>query len=471
MTRDRLFTARRSVRHTLLVVVLGASSSMPLAARQKTTVIRGGSLFDGTSTTVVPNPGIVIRAGKIMAVGNALDLGGSEPRLIELDDDDVLLPGLFDLHAHYSVTLAGEPRTEEFRAQPAIYLANGVTSTFPAGEYDPDGMGALRTRIDRGEQAGPRIFNSGPYFGSARPGWDHAVSRQWIYDEVDRWAERGVRGFKAKGIRPEHLEPLIERAHQHGLTVTGHLGSGYRGTVNPRDAILMGIDRVEHFLGGPAFPAEQSAYASFPTFRPDSPEFLEILDLFKRHGVTYDATIVAYAYFGASADTLDTWTDEQRFFSPKVRDWLAARGGRPGPPNEQFDAIYEVKCPIVKAFHDGGGTLSLGTDQPSRGRFLPGFSIHREIQQYVRCGIPPGEVLQIATQNNARAIGVSESLGTIEVGKLADMFVVSGNPLEDIRRTRDVRWVMKGGRLFRPEELLKAVEGILEPGAGGPTRR
>ena len=121
MVRDKHLAVGPSLlRRTLLVVALGASSTLPAAARQTTTVIRGGSLFDGTGTTVVANPGIVVRAGKIMSVGGAPDLEGSESRVIELADDEVLLPGLFDLHAHYSVTLAGEPRTEEFRAQPAI---------------------------------------------------------------------------------------------------------------------------------------------------------------------------------------------------------------------------------------------------------------------------------------------------------------------------------------------------------------
>ena len=162
---------------------------------------------------------------------------------------------------------------------PTVYLANGVTVTFSAGEYDPDGMLQLRKRIETGQQVGPRLLNSGPYFGRVRRGWRNITPEQ-IRQDVDTWVERGVGGFKAKAIGPDHLKILIERAHKHGLTVTGHLDSGYRGSVNPRDAVLMGIDRIEHFLGGDAMPPTKSAYASLAGITSDMPEFKKEVQLF-----------------------------------------------------------------------------------------------------------------------------------------------------------------------------------------------
>ena len=103
-----------------------------------------------------------------------------------------------------------------------------MTSTFPAGEYDPEGMMEARKRIDSGEQIGPRTYNSGRYFGTARRGWNPNATTADIYRDVDAWAAKGARAFKAKSIAPEHLKALVERAHQHGLTVTAHLESGFR---------------------------------------------------------------------------------------------------------------------------------------------------------------------------------------------------------------------------------------------------
>jgi imidazolonepropionase-like amidohydrolase len=201
-------------------------------------VITGGQLFDGVRDTLVPNTGLIVRRGIFLEAGSNLsarDLAAAE--VIRLDPDQTILPGLFDLHAHYAVDLFGAGRVDEYTANPLIFLGNGVTSTFPAGEVDPEGMMAARRRIERGEQIGPRIMSSGPYFGSARPGWQAAKETpDQIRKEVDEWAARGVKGFKAKGIQPAQLEALIDQAHRYGLTVTGHLDSGARNSVNPRDA-------------------------------------------------------------------------------------------------------------------------------------------------------------------------------------------------------------------------------------------
>ena len=212
-------------------------------------------MFDGLHDTLIPNTGIIVRRGIFLEVGANLagrDMGAAQ--VVRLAPTETILPGLFDLHAHYAVQLFNDDtRVDEYTANPLIFLGNGVTSTFPAGEVDPEGMMGARRRIERGEQIGPRIASSGPYFGSARPGWKSAAETpDQIKKEVDEWATKGVMGFKAKGIQPPQLAALIGEAHRYGLTVTGHLDSGFRNSVNPRDAIDMGIDRIEHFMGGDA---------------------------------------------------------------------------------------------------------------------------------------------------------------------------------------------------------------------------
>ncbi|MBT8335123.1 MAG: amidohydrolase family protein, partial [Gemmatimonadetes bacterium] len=431
-------------------------------------VVTGGRWLDVNTGALVDNEGIVAVGGRLLTVGSldvAVDL--DDARRLELSDDQVVLPGLIDLHAHYNVQLMGRPRREELVATPVLWLANGVTSTFPAGAYDPEGMYDLRLRIQAGEHPGPRLLTSGPYFGQTRPGWT-PLSRDSLFAEVDFWAARGAVGFKAKNADTQTVRWLVERAHHHGLTVTGHLGSGFRGSVNPRDAVLMGIDRIEHFLGGAAFPDDRTAYASFPEFRPDTPEFDEIVALFKAHDVTYDPTVTAYAYYGIegkSHPALEFWTDESRFLAPDVRAWVESGG--PDFNVASFDDILNVKCPLVRAFHEAGGRLALATDHPSWGVWLPGFVAHREMHALTLCGIPESDVLRIATLNGARALGMSDHLGSLEPGKWADLFVVDGDPLADIRVTRDVRWVVKSGAIYDAAALLESIEGALTaPGAG-----
>ncbi|MDA2926114.1 amidohydrolase family protein [Acidobacteria bacterium AH-259-G07] len=131
--------------------------------------------------------------------------------------------------------------------------------------------------------------------------------------------------------------------------------------------------------------------------------------------------------------------------------------------NTQFEKIYWVKRKTIRAFYQAGGLITLGTDHPSTGEYLSGFSTHRELHTLVLSGIPPAAAIKIATINGARALNVSHKLGSIEPGKFADLFVVTGNPLKNIRNTRNVRLVMKSGQVYDSKALLKSVEGNLGP--------
>lgn len=426
--------------------------------------LRGGWLFDGLGDERVRNPGIVIRGGKFLEVGadlNRRDLAGAE--VIDLDDEMTILPGMFDLHAHYNMNLVGLGRVDEWTYNPLIYLANGVTSTFPAGEMDPEPMNAARERINNGTQVGPRIFNSGPYFGSFRLGWNPEATDEQIRGEIDQWAARGAGGIKVKGITPEHLRVVLDQAHKHGLTVTGHLyGHGFRNTVSVKEAIEMGIDRIEHSLYEPAEILEED-------FSTDDPGFVEIIDLFLKHRVYYDATMSVYGTFGQADDpeVFTDWVDERKFFTPYFQKYLESHpyGGRP----EAYRTLHFKKRLTLKAFYDAGGAplITMGTDHPGWGRYTGGFSSHRELLCLALTGISTADVLKIATINGARALGVGDKLGSIEVGKFADLFVVEGNPLADIRHARDVRLVIKSGQVYDPKVLLARAEGKIGPSGPG----
>ncbi|MFK7819337.1 MAG: amidohydrolase family protein [Planctomycetaceae bacterium] len=440
------------MRTLLLIVVMSGS----LLSQDKPLFVSGGQRFRTEQGDFVRNDGILIEDGRFKSITSASDAPNATK--LELADDQFILPGFIDLHAHYNVKLLRK-RREEFRVMPTVYLANGVTVTFSAGEYDPDGMLQLRKRIESGEQAGPRLLNSGPYFGRVRRGWRNITDEQ-IRQDVDTWAERGVGGFKAKGIGPDHLKVLIEQAHKRGLTVTGHLDSGYRGSVNPRDAIEMGIDRIEHFLGGDAMPATRSAYASLAKITTDMPEFKKQVQLFIDRGTYFDCTITAYGYFGKRGEEYDYWMDEREFFTPYIQEIVKKRKPQ---IMMQFDAIYRAKLKTIAAFHKAGGKISVGTDHFSNGLFLPGFGYHRELDALVRGGIPNADVLRIATLNGAKAMKIDDDHGSIEAGKVADLCIVSGDPLQNIRNTRNVNTVVRAGKVFDAKKLLQGVKGQLGP--------
>lgn len=464
-------TVRFAILSLGLVVGIGACS--PGAERSQTSsdviVVRGGGLFDAIGDAVVPNPGIVIENGRFSAIdaASADEAVGAGASVVEVGPEEVIIPGLFDLHAHYHLTIADDGRVDETKAYPAMFLANGVTNTFPNGEPSPEEMRALQSRLRSGEQVGARLHRTGPYFGAARVGWDPEFTTEDIHRQVDALAAEGVAGFKAKTITAPHLEALIERAHSYGLTVTGHLGSGFRNSVNPRDAVTMGIDRIEHFMGGDAMPATRSAYASLVEMTPDMPEFEKVMQLYIDKGANFDATLSAYGYSGGrDPEVYDDFADELSYLTPYARQLVEERAAAgPRRVSEQFEQIYWVKQKLIKRFYDFGGEdlITLGTDHPSTGEFFSPFSVHRELQVFVKSGIPAASALKFATINAARALRMDEDLGTIEPGKIADLVVLRGNPLEDIRNTRNVRTVFIEGVAHDAQALLATAKGKIGP--------
>ena len=441
---------------------LGTRPPSSVAQKPQDVAIVGGHYFDTDVPGFLPNQGILIRDGKFRVVNSELDPESlTDTRVIALDDSQYILPGIVDCHAHYNVKLLKQ-RREEFHVIPIQYLANGVTVTFSCGEYLPEQMLQLRKDIESGKKVGPRLLNSGPYFGLARQPW-HADPDQ-VREEVDFWAARGVGGLKAKLIDPPSLQALIDQAHKHGLTVTGHLDSGYNNSVNPATAIDMGIDRIEHFLGGDGMPDTTSAYASLARITPDMPEFKAIVQKFIEHGVCFDATISAYGYFGNRETFYDYWYDEPALFTDYVREKIALRlAENPRRPMARFQQIFEAKQSTIDDFFRAGGLITLGTDHFSDGSYLGGFGAHREMQVLHAAGIPAAEVIKIATINGARALKIDNQHGSIEAGKSGDLCIIQGNPLQDIKNTRSVQHVVRKGIVYDPQKLLQECRGRLGP--------
>jgi predicted amidohydrolase len=221
--------------------------------------IHGGWLFDGISDTRRRNSGILIKGGKIAAIDvpETSNLK-NESTVIELADTATILPGLIDLHAHYNLDFIDRGRVEEVEFNGLVFLANGVTTTWSAGEFYPERIITQRNRIESSNAIGPRLFSSGPYFGAFRCeysvkvaddeciAWPNDITEQEIRDEVDKWARKGVVSIKIKQATPSEAQIIIEQAQKNDMTTTGHLANyNAEYDVSTRDAIRMGIDRIE----------------------------------------------------------------------------------------------------------------------------------------------------------------------------------------------------------------------------------
>jgi imidazolonepropionase-like amidohydrolase len=432
-------------------------------------VIRGGWLFDGISDDRRKNSGIVIRDGKIVEVdADIQDKIISATTVIDLAESDTILPGMIDLHAHYNLDLVDKGRTEEVVHNGIIFLANGVTSTWSAGEYYPQRVIEQRDLVDAGEATGPRLFASGPYFGAFRceysiktaaddcPAWPNDISEAEIRSEVDYWAEQGVVSIKIKQATPGEAKILIEQAHKHGMTTTGHLSNyNVEYDVHLRDAILMGIDRIEHQV-------------TLGSGGPKSAEMDQMIDLIIKHQVFYDANLQMYGGINLRNELGQdmSWVDEAKYFTPYAQALLEKRG--PPPPESDAAEYAQRVLELNRLYESGGGNLLIvGTDEPVYTTLLPGFAFHRELLAMVHAGLPNVVVLKAATINGANALGIGDKLGSVEAGKLADLYVANGNPLADIKSAREVRLVIKAGVVYDPETLLHSAEGMIGP--TGPT--
>lgn len=428
-------------------------------------MIRGGWLFDGVSNTRRQNTGIVIREGKIVEVDADLhEKIFTASNVIDLSDSETILPGMIDLHAHYNLDIVDVGRVEEVIYNGMIFLANGVTSTWSAGEYYPERVLEQRDLVDSGEGAGPRFFASGPYFGAFRceysvktaaddcSAWPNDITEEEIRAEVDKWAEQGVVSIKIKQATPGETKILIEQAHKRGMMTTGHL-SNYEGEydVDLRDAILMGIDRIEHQI-------------TLGSGGQESDEMEQMIDLIIKHQVYYDANLQMYGGINLRKELGSEmiWANEAKYFTPYAQALLEKRGD---PPPESDEAEFAQRVLELNRLYESGGEnlLLVGTDEPVYTTLLPGFAFHRELLAMVYAGLPNISVLKAATINGANALGVADRLGSIEPGKLADLYVTKGNPLNNIKTARNIQLVIKNGVIYDPDTLLKSAEGMIGP--------
>jgi hypothetical protein len=358
------------------------------------------------------------------------------------------------------------------------FLAFGITG-FRNPSAGANGIGGtgLRDRLSRGEVVGPRMWTAGPLIdapGSIWPFAEIVTSEDEIRAVVRRQAGQRVDYIKLyTGLDPALVTAAIDEAHRHGLKVIGHLGrTGWAA------AARAGIDAVTHTGGSrPAWELlpfdRQQAFAGLysPNPKPllqqqvieavklldiNAPSVASLISTLAEEQVEVNPNLVLYwaSVYGSDPKMLERL--EPQYADERLRQEWEGKPYPWSPPKDlQGPAIraYAFDEQLVVKLHEAGVLLTAGTDV-SVPWMVPGVSFHVDLQLLQAAGIPAADVLRIGTSNGALALGVSDRLGTIQEGKLADLVVLSDNPLADIANTRRIVSVMKGGEIYTPESLL-----------------
>lgn len=463
----KLFTLAAALL-ALVVLLGGAPTPLPAAETPKAEILAltGVTVIDGTGAAPVLDAVVVIRDGRIAAIGKRAHVAIPEGARVENLPGRWVIPGLFDLHAH--VTFLNHDKNSAYDPETSarvlrMLLDFGITTVRNPTAPLPAGV-ELRDAVAAGKLPGPRIFTTGECLSPRPlPGAPTVVvkTEEEVRREVRRQADAGVDAIKIYSTLPPELTKVaIEEAHARKLQAIGHLG---RTTWT--EAARAGIDMIEH--GAPwtadwLAPEHREAYEKaideqggmkarilwLERLDPDGPQVAQALAELARHGVTVDPTLIAYEtkFKGNDPRYLQS-PDLALAPAPMLKDWRSGTFVDDWTPEDfrRGAAVWPKMIRLLKVYHERGIRLVSGSDLPNPW-VVPGAGLHRELELLADAGLPPLEVLRIATHNGAQALGILKDVGTLEPGKRADLIVLSASPLEDIRNTRKIEQVLKDGR-------------------------
>jgi imidazolonepropionase-like amidohydrolase len=373
-----------------------------------------------------------------------------------------LIPGLWDMHVHL---IFGDwfPLSQEISLP--LFLVNGVTGVRDMGS-ELDIVQNWRNEIEAGRLLGPRILTSGPMLDGPKPRFPSSVAITTPED-----GRRAVAALKRQGADFIKLQSLIPRdavlaiadeAHKQVIPFEGHVPDSVRAS----EMSAAGMKSFEHLIG--IFEGSSPDEDSFLKGNKTEGRFLATYDPVRAAALTeilvknqtWQCPTLVWERGGNLIDVTDYSKDPRIQYVPtswKEKTWKRfideIKSGYNTDNLATREHFIEKELEVVQSMHRAGVPFLAGTDAPAGVHIFPGFSLHEELQRFVAAGFTPLEALQTATLNPARFFGMEEQLGTIEKGKLADLVLLSANPLEDIANTQKIAAVIANGQYFPHSDL------------------
>ncbi|MDQ4067486.1 MAG: amidohydrolase family protein [Thermoproteota archaeon] len=411
-------------------------------------VLAGPTLIDGTGDQPIPNAVVIINGSEIVAVTNETEyrdqyyysLTNNETARVNILNltGKYVIPGLFDMHAPVAGVRKNSYNQNFSENALGMLLDYGVTTIrSPAGPTNQSI--ALKHNVSEGNIEGPEIFTAGVLLNGPQipiPFVEKQIStEEQAREEVRHQAEAGVDFVKLYvGLPPNLVKAAIDEAHSQGIRVIGHLYmTSWTDAANLGiDALAHGVpvspfllpsgDKREQFLENGGGPFDHFLWLDLVDL--NSTEIEEMINALVENDIPVDPTLSIYEAILKDDGDDD---DDDGFSDP------------------QNQLRWTKVLQLTKIMYDNGVQILSGSDIPNFG-LVPGASLHNELELLAEAGIKPLEVIEIATNNGATALGIDDRVGTIQPGKQADMIILSASPIENISNTKEIEAVLVDGR-------------------------
>ena len=418
------------------------------------TAIENVSVFNALTGKIDQNRTLIFEGNKII---DLFQFGSKQlPANCEAINGQgrTLLPGLFDMHVHIG------------KSDGLLHIAGGVTAVRDMAvqnNYILDKQ-KLGQDFEANQMIGPRIIGLAGFIDGNGPFTrDKGIdSLEQGLDWIDEFAAAGLQQIKLySSIKPEWVRPLAERAHNHGIRVSGHIPAFMTAT----QAIKDGFDEIQHtnmlflnFYGDTLDTRNMTRFSAVGEqahrFDFHSKEFNHFVELLKEEEIIIDPTLAIFEWGFRSVSGQMSPTYEKivhRLPLTARRRYLGGGFARPPGMHQRYLQSYDRMVEMVYHLYEAGVSIVPGTDN------LPGFAFHRELELYVSSGIPSSEVLRMATILSAQVAGRDSDLGSLEVGKLADMVLIEGDPVQNISAIRSTVLTVKDGIIYDSNQVYSGV--------------
>ena len=457
----------------LAALVQGAQTRSPalqqfISVDAPVIAITNVTLIDGTGGLVKPGHTVVIRGNKIAAVGPAGSTTvPSDARVVE-GAGHTIIPGMFGLHDHLFYTAGGGRYVQATATSPKLYLASGVTTIRTTGSANAYGDAYLKGQIERGETPGPRIHLTAPYLsGAANKNGSMAMAT--TPEEARRfvryWHDEGATWIKFyTDIKHAEAKAAIDEAHRLGMKVTGHICS-----LTFQEAVALGFDNIEHgMLTATDFYEGKTKDVCAPEAtgqiaakgNPTGPAAKATINAMVSKKIPMTSTLAVFEAFVPNRPVVDQRTLDA--MAPEVRERYLADRKQIDAAGENYpfsQAAFQRAAQFEVEFVKAGGLLAGGVDPTGNGGALPGFGDQRGVELLIEAGLSASNAIKVFSLNGAKVLGVDKDLGSIEVGKTADLVLLRGDLSSDPSVIKNSVTVFKDGVGYDSAKLIAAVKG------------